>query len=129
MFFSLGLLAAGLSSGLTAPMAAAYATQGILGWEPGLKRRPQRVVALAVVGTGILFGAVGVSPVPAILLAQAANGVLLPVVAVFLLWAANDRRRLGQWANRTAANVLGGGVVVVAAALGVWALLRLFRII
>ena len=128
LFFSVGLLAAGVSSGITAPMAAAYATQGILGWEPGLTGSRQRGVALAVVGTGILFGALGVQPVPAITLAQAANGVLLPVVAVFLLWAANDRRRLGQHANGTMANLIGGLVVAVAAGLGIWALLRLLGV-
>jgi Mn2+/Fe2+ NRAMP family transporter len=125
IFFSIGLLAAGISSALTAPMAAAYASQGILGWKQGLRGRRQRSVALGVVGTGILFGALGVRPVPAITLAQAANGILLPLVAVFLLWAANDRRRLGIHANGWLANAVGGLVVAVAAGLGVWALLRL----
>jgi len=106
-------------------MAAAYATQGILGWKPGLQGRGQRLIALAVVGTGILFGALGVQPVPAITLAQAANGLLLPLVAVFLLWAANDRRRLGEQANRWGANLAGALTVLIAAGLGLWALLRL----
>jgi manganese transport protein len=125
VFFSVGLLAAGVSSALTAPMAAAYATQGILGWKPGLQGRGQRLIALAVVGTGILFGALGVQPVPAITLAQAANGLLLPLVAVFLLWAANDRRRLGEQANRWGANLAGALTVLIASGLGLWALLRL----
>ncbi len=125
MFFSIGLLAAGLSSGITAPMAAAYATQGILGWEKGLERTRQRVVALAVVATGVIFGLLGLRPVPAIMVAQAANGVLLPVVAIFLLWVANDRERLGEHSNGAAANMLGGVIVLIAAGLGLWALLRL----
>lgn len=125
IFFSVGLLAAGLSSGITAPMAAAYATQGIMGWEPGLKGRKQRTVALAVVVTGIIFGTMGIKPIPAIMLAQAANGILLPVVAFFLLWAANDRRRLAGHSNGPVANILGSVVVLVATGLGLWALLRL----
>ncbi|MFO7767826.1 MAG: Nramp family divalent metal transporter [bacterium] len=125
VFFSIGLLAAGISSGITAPMAAAYASQGILGWEPGITGPRQRSVALGVVGVGMLFGALGVRPVPAITLAQAANGILLPVVAVFLLLAANDRRRLRDRANGPAANLVGGAVVLIAAGLGIWALARL----
>ncbi len=124
IFFSIGLLAAGLSSSITAPMAAAYATQGILGWEQGLKGKRQKAVALAVVATGVVFGTLGMSPVKAIVLAQAANGILLPVVAVFLLWVASDRRRLGAHANRLGANLLGGAVVAVAAGLGIWVLVR-----
>lgn len=124
VFFSIGLLAAGLSSGITAPMAAAYATQGILGWEGGLKGGRQRAVALLVVATGIIFGTLGLNPVRAIMLAQAANGILLPVVAVFLLWVANDRKRLGIHSNGLAANILGAVVVAVAAGLGLWALIK-----
>lgn len=129
MFFSIGLLAAGLSSGITAPMAAAYATQGILGWEKGLKRTRQRVVALAVVATGVIFGLLGLKPVPAIMIAQAANGVLLPVVAIFLLWVANDKERLGEHSNGAAANIMGGVVVLITAGLGLWALLRLTGVV
>jgi len=124
-FFSIGLLAAGISSGITAPMAAAYATGGILGWEPGLDGKRQRMVALTVVGTGVVFGSLGVQPVPAIMIAQAANGVLLPIVALFLLWAANDRGRLGEHVNRPLTNIAGVTVVALAAGLGGWALLRL----
>ncbi len=125
VFFSIGLLAAGVSSGLTAPMAAAWATAGIAGWEPTLRARRPKAVALAVVATGIVFGTAGIQPVPAILVAQAANGILLPVVAVFLLRAANDRAALGGHVNTRAANVLGALVVAVAAGLGLWALVRL----
>ncbi len=127
IFFSIGLLAAGISSGITAPMAAAYATGGILGWEPGLGGKRQRAVALAVVATGVIFSSLGVKPIPAIMLAQAANGILLPIVAVFLLWAANDSGRLGEHVNRTQTNILGGAVVLVTAGLGGWALLKVIR--
>ncbi|MFC1628267.1 Nramp family divalent metal transporter [Gemmatimonadota bacterium] len=127
IFFSIGLLAAGISSGITAPMAAAYATGGILGWEPGLGGKRQRAVALAVVATGVIFGSLGVHPVQAIMLAQAANGLLLPVVAVFLLWAANDSGLLGEYVNRPLTNIVGGAVVLVAAGLGGWALLKVIN--
>ena len=50
--------------------------------------------------------------------AQAANGVLLPLVAVFLLIVMNRRRLLGEHTNGAAANVLGALVVLVATGLG-----------
>ena len=37
MFFGIGLFCAGISSTLTAPMAAAFASTGILGWDEDLK--------------------------------------------------------------------------------------------
>ena len=49
---------------------------------------------------------------------QAANGVLLPIVAVFLLIVVNRRSLLREHTNGTVANVLGALVVLVAAGLG-----------
>ena len=40
VFFGLGLFAAGLTSAITAPLAAAYAAGGALGWPPGPSERP-----------------------------------------------------------------------------------------
>jgi manganese transport protein len=126
IFFALGLLAAGFTSAITAPLAAAYATAGTLGWPRDLKDRRLRAVWIAVLGSGALFSALGVKPVPAILFAQVANGVLLPAIAAFLVLAANDRAIMGRWANGRLMNVLGALVVAVALLLGlrtIWAAL------
>ncbi|MEJ2187727.1 MAG: Nramp family divalent metal transporter [Gemmatimonadota bacterium] len=122
VFFATGLLAAGLTSAITAPLAAAYATAGALGWPRDLRDRRLRGVWLVVLGAGVLFAATGVKPVPAILFAQVANGVLLPAVAVFLLLAVNDKRWMGTRVNGTLANVLGAAVVLVTLGLGARAL-------
>ncbi len=105
VFFACGLLAAGLSSAITAPLAAAYATCGVLGWAGDLRSASARGVWIPVLA--------------AIIFAQAANGVLLPVVAAFLLYLANDRSLLGSWANGRASNLLGAAAVVIAAMLGI----------
>ena len=55
---------------------------------------------------------------PAIIAAQALNGVLLPVVAIFLWLVMNDRRLLGDAVNGRLANVTMGLVVAVAVVLG-----------
>jgi len=118
VFFAAGLLAAGLTSAITAPLAAAYATAGALGWARDLRDRKVRAVWMLVLGAGTLFAAAGIRPVPAILFAQVANGVLLPAVAIFLLLAVNDRRRMGEWRNGPIANVVGAAVVLIAIGLG-----------
>ena len=117
-FFAAGLLAAGVTSAVTAPLAAAWAAAGVLGWEPDLRSTRLRAVWGLVLGAGAAFAAAGVRPVPAILFAQVANGVLLPAVAAFLLVAANDGRRMGAWRNGRLLNVAGGLVVLVTLILG-----------
>jgi manganese transport protein len=124
-FFAAGLLAAGLTSAVTAPLAAAYATAGVLGWRRDLRDPRLRLVWGAVLATGMAFALAGVRPVPAILFAQVANGLLLPAIAIFLLIAANDRRLLGRHANRWWMNALALVVVLITVALGARALLSL----
>jgi manganese transport protein len=123
-FFACGLLAAGLSSAITAPLAAAYATCGVMGWDTDLSSSSARAVWVPVLAVGVCFSALAVRPIPAILFAQAANGLLLPVVAGFLLYVANDRSLLGSRANGWTSNLLGVAMVLVAAALGLRSVLR-----
>ena len=122
--FAAGLLAAGLSSAVTAPLAAAYAVTGAVGWDSSMRGRPARTVWLIVLGIGAIFAAAGFQPVSLILFAQVANGLLLPAVALFLLIVVNDRKRMGRWANGRRMNFAAGAVVLVTIGLAVRTLLR-----
>ncbi len=116
--FAAGLFAGGLTSAITAPLAAGYAVCGALGWRGGLRDTPFRAVCLVVLVTGTLFSAIGTRPLAAIVFAQAANGLLLPFVAIALLVLMNRRDLLGDHVNRGLGNLLGVGVVAVAVLLG-----------
>ena len=99
-FFALGLVAAGLTSAVTAPLAAAYATAGAMGWSMDLKDRRFRAVWSAIILVGMVLALAGGSPVAIIIFAQATNGLLLPLVAVFLLIAMNLERKGVQLAKK-----------------------------
>ncbi|HEX2190780.1 MAG TPA: divalent metal cation transporter, partial [Longimicrobiaceae bacterium] len=64
-------------------------------------------------------------PIPAIILAQALNGVVLPFAAVFLLLVVNDRAVMGERGiNGALSNTLMGLTVAVTLVLGVSGVLR-----
>ncbi len=128
-FFGFGLFAAGLTSSVTAPLAAAYAVSGALGWKRDLKSWKFRGVWALVVVIGATLAFSGTSPVQAILLAQAANGILLPLVSIFLLIVMNRRDLLGDKVNGLVGNILGGFVMLVATFLGGYSLLKVFGVI
>ncbi|RUO29612.1 Nramp family divalent metal transporter [Aliidiomarina soli] len=114
---ALGLLAAGVSSSVTAPLASAYALSGVLGWSADMRSWRFRLTWLTIIVIGMLLASLGVRPVTLILFAQVANGILLPLITAFLLLAVN-RSELGQYANSRWQNLLGGLVFVVACGLG-----------
>lgn len=129
VLFGVGLAAAGLSSAITAPLAAAVTARGLFshgaverwtarGWR-------FRLIWLSVLAVGLGFGLSGIQPVPVILLAQALNGVLLPVAAVFLLLTVNDRQLMGgAGVNTVVRNLLMIAVVLVTVLLGTGGVLR-----
>lgn len=119
-----GLFAAGLSSSITAPLATAFAAAELFGFESDPKAMKFRVVASAVLLIGALISVSGARPISVILFAQFANGLLLPIVAGFLLYAANKKALLGEHVNGTLANLAGGIVLLITAGLGLRAILR-----
>ncbi len=127
VFFGLGLFAAGLTSAITAPLAAAYATTGALGMDRDMRSTGFRSVWIIVIGLALSLS--GGSPTEAILLAQAANGLLLPLIAIFLLVVVNDRTILGNYRNGWFANLLAALVVLVVIGLGGFQLLRVAGIV
>ena len=125
-FFAFGLLAAGLTSAITAPLAAAYAVSGALGWPASFPDRRFRSIWMLVLLVGTLFAVLGTKPIAAIIFAQAANGLLLPVTAIFLLIIMNRKGLLGEYRNSFVSNILGIAVVITVTGLGLFNIARLF---
>ncbi len=104
-----GLAAAGLSSAITAPLAAAWAVDQLRGGDPA---RPSRWVwaPVLLVGTGIAL--VGFEPIGLIVTAQIANALVLPLLVGACLFVAN-RDALGSRANGWLANLAGLAALAV----------------
>jgi Mn2+/Fe2+ NRAMP family transporter len=129
---AVGLFAAGFTSAITAPLAAALTASSLLGTADDprwTERSPRfRAVWVCVLATGMGFGVSGLRPIPVIILAQAFNGLLLPLVAIFLWIAMNDRALLGDdGINSRLQNLVTGAVVLVCVVLGVRALAAAVR--
>ncbi|GAB5414649.1 MAG: Nramp family divalent metal transporter [Congregibacter sp.] len=124
--FALGLLAAGLTSAVTAPLAAGYAVCGALGLDERHRGVAFRCISLGIVAIGTLFAVFGGRPLSLIIFAQAANGLLLPIIAGVLLWLMNQRGTLGAAANGWLSNLLGAAVLLVTLGLGLNKLISLF---
>ena len=121
---SLGLFAAGITSAITAPLAAAYVAMGCLGWSSNMKSKRFKAVWIFVLGLGVLFSSIGLKSVEIIKFAQIANGLLLPVIAGFLLWIMNQTSVLGIFKNSRIQNTLGFIILGIAVFLGIKSVLK-----
>ncbi|NGP78039.1 divalent metal cation transporter [Balneolaceae bacterium YR4-1] len=123
LFFGIGLFAAGLSSALTAPLAAALTAKGFMGSESDENWKDagtyMKLVWGSVLMIGVFFGVLQVQPIPAIILAQALNGIILPFVTIFLLLVMNDASLLNRSSiNSHAYNLLMGIIVFTTLVIG-----------
>lgn len=126
-FLSIGLFAAGISSAITAPLAAAYVSKECFNWKGGLKSKKFRMVWMLILLLGILISSLGFKPIEIIKFAQVANGILLPVVAVFLLWVMNKKELLGNYKNSIIQNIFGILIVLTTLILSIRSLDRVFQ--
>jgi len=120
ILFAMGLLAAGLTSAITAPIAAGYAAAGCFGWSGKLSDWKLKATASLVVVAGVVFAAwLGSSPKETIILAQVANGLLLPVIAIALLWMVNKSELMMGFKNRWLGNLLAIIVILIVSLIAV----------
>ncbi|MBE0460052.1 MAG: Nramp family divalent metal transporter [Candidatus Aminicenantes bacterium] len=124
--FGLGFFAAGMSSAITAPYAAAFASSGILGWKGGQGGKEFRAVWLCVIFTGLIVSLFDLSPIAVIIFAQMANGFILPIASISLLWMLNNHQKMGNMTNSLKQNILGGIVILIVTLLGGWNVAKFF---
>lgn len=120
-FLSLGLFAAGITSAITAPLAAAYVASGCLGWSSNLRSKKFRAVWMFILVLGVFLSSLGIKPIEIIKFAQVANGLLLPVIAGFLIWIVNKNSILGKHRNNRWQNVLGFTILGISMLLSITA--------
>jgi NRAMP (natural resistance-associated macrophage protein)-like metal ion transporter len=125
-FLSLGLFAAGITSAITAPLAAAYVARGCFGWKVGMKDKRFRTVWMVVLLLGIIFSSIGFKPIEIIKFAQVANGILLPVIAGFLVWVVNRNAVMGKYKNSILQNTIGILIILITVVLGIKSLMSVF---
>ena len=126
-FLGIGLFAAGITSAITAPLAAAYVARGCFGWKSGLKSKKFRTVWILILILGVVFSSLGLKPIEIIKFAQVANGILLPVVAGILLWMVNKKVVLGNYVNSKFQNILGFVILILTIFLGIRGLDKVFQ--
>ncbi len=128
-FLGLGLFAAGITSAITAPLAAAYVAKGCLGWNGGLKSIKFRFVWGLILGLGVLFSSFEIKPIQIIKIAQIANGLLLPLIAGVLLWVVNQEKIIGKYKNTKLQNFIGLCILTFSIFLGIKSILKVFNVL
>lgn len=118
VFLSVGLFAAGLSSAIATPLGASYTLAGLLGWKYSNNDIRFRRVNTIIVLIGIFVSGTGFNPLSVILVAQALNGIILPIIVIFLVAITCSKKVLGDYTNGIVNKTIGIAISLITLALG-----------
>lgn len=125
LLFAMGLFGASLLAATIMPLSTSYAICEAFGWESGISKNFRDapvfmgLFTLLLIGGAIVVLVPGLPLVPLILISQNVNGLLLPIVLVFVLKLAGDRAIMGESRNGPFGTIVGTGVAVMASALSI----------
>jgi NRAMP (natural resistance-associated macrophage protein)-like metal ion transporter len=118
LLFALGLFNGSLFAASILPLATAYSVCEGLGFEAGVNKKFREApifywlyTLLIALGAGLIL-LPGVSMVRVAYLSQVVNGILLPVVLIFMLILSNRKDLMGSMTNSRGYNLVAGGTVV-----------------
>ena len=119
VLFGIGLLGATLLAGAVLPLATAYAVSEAFGMPKGVNldfRRGRVFFSLftALIVVGVVLALIPSIPVMQLLVGvQVLNGLLLPIILVFILLLINDKHLTRELKNTRLNNVLGTGTLIL----------------
>lgn len=133
ILFALGLLNASIFSAAILPLSTSYTLCEAFGWESGVNRKWHEAPIFFTIYTAfIVIGAVVVlllpidKLVPAMMISQTLNGILLPVILITMLRLINDKKLMGRFKNGVGMNIITWIVVIILVLLALVLLIATF---
>jgi Mn2+/Fe2+ NRAMP family transporter len=119
LLFSIGLFNASLFAACILPLSTAFSVCEGMGFESGVNKRFREApifywlyTLLIVVGAGVVL-IPGFPLIRMILLSQVINGVLLPIVLIFMILLINKKDLMREWTNSRVYNAVAWMTVIV----------------
>jgi NRAMP (natural resistance-associated macrophage protein)-like metal ion transporter len=112
LLFAFGLLNASLFAASILPLSTAYTVCESFGWETGVDKNFTEAPQFYILYTLLIFIGAGVILFPDIPLitimmaSQVINGLVLPLILVYMLIIINDRKIMREYANSRTENIL-----------------------
>jgi NRAMP (natural resistance-associated macrophage protein)-like metal ion transporter len=133
--FAFGLLNASLFAASILPLSTAYVVCEGMGWEDGVNKRfseaPQfygLYSLLIFLGAGVVLWP-NLPLIPIMFISQVINGIVLPIILIFILILINNKKIMGAYTNGRGFNIIAWLTVVILVALSIMLLLLMVGIV
>lgn len=118
LLFAIGILGSGLLAVPVLALTTAYIVRDTLKWREGLGQKFSKargfyaVIALSL-ATGALLSLIGIKPMAMLYYSQVLQGILTPILLIFLILISNNSKVMGEHTNGFWANLIGWATVLV----------------
>lgn len=116
--FAIGLFGASLLGAHILPLSTAYAVTEAFGFENGLNKKMKEapvfyglILLFIVIGAGVIL-LPNIPLIKLMIIAQEINGILLPIILIYMLKLTNDKEIMGEYVNSRTFNVIAWITVV-----------------
>ena len=131
IIFALGIIGTGL---LAIPILAgstAYAISESFGWKEGLYRKFKTAhafygVIIVSIIIGIILNFIGIDPIKALIYSAIANGIVAPIILVFIVKISSSKKIMGEYKNKPITKTLGWIATILMGITAIAAIFSLF---
>ncbi len=112
ILFAIGIIGTGMLSIPILAGSASYAISESFGWKEGLYRKWNEakafygIIVLSIL-IGILINFLGIDPIKALIYSAIANGIIAPIILVFIVHISGSKKIMGHYKNSHFGNMIG----------------------
>lgn len=131
ILFAIGIIGTGLLAVPVLAGSTAYAISESFGWKEGLYRKYKTahafygVIAISIV-VGIIINFIGIDPIKALIYSAIANGIVAPVILVFIMKISSSKKIMGEYRNKPITKTFGWIATILMGITAIAAIISLF---
>lgn len=112
LLFAIGIIGTGLLAIPVLAGSTAYAISESFGWKEGLYRKyksAQSFYSIIIISIiiGIVMNFLNINPVKGLIYAAVLNGIVAPVILIFIVKISSSKKIMGEWKNSLLTKSLG----------------------
>ncbi len=131
ILFAIGIIGTGMLAIPVLAGSTSYAISESFGWKEGLYRKLKEARAFyAVIGVSVLIGIlinfIGIDPIKALIYSAIANGIIAPIILVFIVHISGSKKIMGPYKNSRFGNTIGWMITILMSITAIAAIYSLF---
>jgi len=129
--FAIGIIGTGMLAIPVLAGSASYAISESFGWKEGLYHKLKEAKAfygiiITSIIIGVLINFVGIDPIKALIYSAIANGIVAPIILVFIVYISGSHKVMGHYKNSRIGNTIGWATTVLMSITAIAAIYSLF---